>query len=915
MRVHGGGTLYGREHELLAISRLTDSLVNHEGDALVIRGEPGAGKSALLADAMVTAARREVRVLPVHCARAEAEVSFAALHRLLQPVLPQADSLPARQRRALLTAVGVAGDGAPAGDASDLLAVSLAALELIASGRAGPTMAIIDDAHWLDEASGTVLSLVARRLSGRPGALLIARRDGHRMRFDASGVPELRLARLAETPARALLGSRLTGIPPATRDRLLDLAAGNPLALTELPAAWATQDTGGRVPLTGRLRQALTSPAADLPCTTRSSLIVAAAEASSPPADDYLTIAELLAAASIFAGRDVSLDVISPAIDAGVVEVRPRGLAFRHPLLAAAISQAASLEQRRAAHAALAQVLTGQPDRQVWHEAAVALGPDADLARRIRETASRAERRGAARLAATALERAAEFAPAQTDRGDDLLRAAEMAFDCGDADLGQRLLNSAESLDLATGQRAWHSWLRRAYADAGWPARGHLSMLVSMADPLTADGHALLAARSLRAGALRCLWGNPDQQTRAAISAAAQRVPLPPADPAVLAALACADPVRHGALVGDAIAGQTIDAADPAAMYLTGLAATAAGFYGDSLGFLSPAISGLRSQGRRGLLAQALACLAWAAVHLTRGRLAISAADEGARVARQTGQFPLAAAALLAKAAVAAQCGASSDAEPLIRDAQAELVPEGAALALVQFVRGRCAMTSQRYGQAAEQLRRVLDPADPACHPIIGAWGLADLAEAASRTGESAAATAYLRELESLARITRAPSHRAHAAYARPMLAGDDQAEALCLEALDRELADWPFLRGRMLLWYGRWLRRKRRIAESRVPLRTARDSFTALGLGPLAECAQRELRASGERRQHRGAADQLTAQELQISRLAAEGLSNREIGQQLSISHRTVGYHLHRVFPKLGITSRSQLHAAITRS
>lgn len=438
-----------------------------------------------------------------------------------------------------------------------------------------------------------------------------------------------------------------------------------------------------------------------------------------------------------------------------------------------------------------------------------------------------------------------------------------------------------------------------------------------MAERMRVDGHPVLAAESLHTAALRCWWGNPDRQTRAAVVAAAERIPLPPDEPAMLAVLACADPVRRGAAVTDLISRLTPDAADPAGMYLVGTAATAVWAYDLSLPFLELAVQGLRAQGRRGLLAQALVSQAWTGVHLARGSLAISAAREAAELARETGQLRWAIGAQLAQAAIAAERGDVDTAQALARDAEAQLAPMGASpmLAMVAFVRGRGAVAHQRYAEGAGHLRRALDPADPAYHPFIGAWGLADLVEANAHAGEPEAAREHLADLESLAAQTRGPMLMAQAGYARPMIAADDEAESLYRAAADRDLVNWPGLRGRMLLWYGRWLRRQRRIAESRVPLRAASESFGALNFHILAETAQRELRASGERhRRHAPESwDQLTAQELQIARLAADGLSNREIGQQLYISHRTVGYHLHRIFPKLGITSRSQLHAAVS--
>jgi ATP/maltotriose-dependent transcriptional regulator MalT len=401
------------------------------------------------------------------------------------------------------------------------------------------------------------------------------------------------------------------------------------------------------------------------------------------------------------------------------------------------------------------------------------------------------------------------------------------------------------------------------------------------------------------------------------VAAAAERLSLAGNEPTLLAILALADPAQRGALVNDRMSRMTPDAADPAGMFLLGSAATAVWAWDRSLAFLDVAIAGLRAQGRLGLLTQALVSQAWAAVHLSRKPLAVAAAEEASRLARETGQLRWAIAAQLAQATMAAEQGNHDAADALTRQAEAVLLPMGAnpMLALVQFARGRGAVMQQRYAEGFEQLRRILDPADPVYHPFVGTWGLADLVEAALHTGNTDAATAYLSQLEELVAATSGPLLHAQAAYARPLVAGDPTAESLYQEALEHELANWPGYRNRMLLWYGSWLRRQRRAAESRAPLRAARDGFDALGLSHLAEQARRELRAAGEssRRRAPDAWDQLTPQELLIARLAADGLSNREIGQQLYISHRTVGVHLHRIFPKLGITSRSQLHAAIS--
>ena len=803
--------------------------------------------------------------------------------------------------------------------APELFLIGLATLELMGDVAEGsPVLLIIEDAQWLDQPSCAVLAFVARRLAAERELMLIAVRDGFPNLFDEAGLTELRLQRLTDKAAGQLLDSRAPGLGPVVRERLLQDAAGNPLALVELPAALRSEqlDEGAllpsRLPLTARLERAFAAQGSGLPSATRSLLLAAAADDA---ADDADVLGEVLNTATILEGAAVTADAFTPGIAVGLVEIQGTQLRFRHPLMRSAIYQAASLPERQAAHAALAQVLAGQPDRQVWHRAAAALGPDEQVAAELEETAVRTGRRGAVAVAVAALQRAAELSEDPARRGSRLLRAAEMAFEFGHPRLGPQFLQAAEPLVLPAEERTWLSWLRETYGEATWSGAAKIAPLAEIADKIRSGGHPDLAVQCLLAAALRCWWGNPDQEIRAAVVAVAGRMRLPDDAPARLAILAHADPVAHGVSVINRISRMTPVPADPAGSYLVGSAAAAAWAFDLSLGFLDAAVNGLRAQGRLGLLARALVAQAWAAVHLAREPLAVSAAEEACRLAHETGQLREAASAQLAQATIAAERGDFTVAEELARQAEAVLMPMGATpmLALVQFVRGRGAVAHQRYAEGLDHLRRVLDPADPAYHPFIGAWGLSDLVEAAVHTNSQDAAEAYLKQLESLAAATSGSLLRAEAGYARPMVAQDGQAEALYQAALERDLANWPCYRGRMLLWYGRWLRRQRRAAESRTPLRSARDGFDALAFPALAEKARQELRASGETSHRRmpEAWDQLTPQELQIARLAANGLSNREIGQQLFISHRTVGYHLHQIFPKLDITSRSQLHTA----
>jgi DNA-binding CsgD family transcriptional regulator len=956
--------LYGRDPELGELNALICHLTSSRDETAdaagaldasgmeavrVVRGEPGLGKSALLAVAGESARSAGVTVLTAACVPPESEIAFAGLHHLLQPMLHRAGGLPGGQREALERAFGLAGEVTP-----EPLPIALATLTLISTSPGarppgtprdtspgarpsgtprdtspgarppgtprdtGPVLLVIDDAQWLDQPSSVVLGLVARRLAGRPAAMLVAARYWPRTPLTDAGLPELGLDGLSEDCAQEMLTSQKPGLEPSVRDRLVVQAAGNPLALAELAHSLpAPMADGSRAPLSadlklsGRLEQVLADQIAELPDPTRAILLLAAT-------DDRDGLGELLAAASILAGEQVTAEALDPAIAAKLVEVRQTGLRFRHSLVGAAIYQAAGLAGRQAAHAALAQVLVDQPDRQVWHKAAAALGPDEDLAGALDEAATRAERRGAVAMAASALERAAELSSNEARRGTRLLRAAELAFDSGHPGLGPQLLKAAEPLDLPTEERTWLSWLRQAYSGAGWPGAAKVGSFIAMADRQRADGHPERAAESLHTAALRCWWGTPDRQTRAALIAAAQRIALPPDNPTLLAILGCTDPVDQSAAVIERITRLSPDPADPAGSYLIGTAATATWAYDLADGFLELAVTGLRRQGRRGLLAQALVSQAWAAVHLANGPVAKSAATEADRLSRETDQARWAVAAQLALAAIAGEEGDGEAAEALTGEAEAKLLALGTSpmQAMALFVRGRAAVANQRYLYAAEQLRRALDPADPAHHPYIAAWGLADLIEAEVHADAPDAARAHLARLESLAAVTSAPLLRAQAAYARPLVAPDDRAEPLYRSALAHDLADWPQLRGRMQLGYGRWLRRQRRIADSRGPLRAAHDTFVSLRFGALADCARQELRASGvtNRRPVPATGTRLTPQELEIAKLAADGLSNRDIGQRLYISHRTVGFHLHRIFPKLGITSRSQLHATVTR-
>jgi DNA-binding CsgD family transcriptional regulator len=898
--------LLGREAELAVLDGLLDGLETR-GGSLVIRGDPGIGKSALLDELAGRARGRDMTVLTTAGVPSEMRMPFAALHRLLRRRVEAMTQLPDPQRDALAAAFGLREGTAP-----DIFLIALAALNLLADAAvASPHVLIVEDAHWLDAATCDVLTFVAHRLELEPILLLFAIRGGHESRLGDAGLPELELKGLDETNAGRLLDSQAPELSPVMRRRLLDAAHGNPLALVELPRATSfegAEAVGVMAPplVTKRLERAFAARALELPPPTQRLLLVAAL-------DEGVGLTELLGAASILEGRPVSLADLTPAEAAGLVYPHDAGLRFRHPLVRAAIYHSVATFSRRAAHAALAEALPADPERGVWHRAASLGGADNQVAKELEEAAARALRRGAPVVAAAALKRAARVAAEPSRRGNMLLRAAEIECELGHSEVALRLLGQAKALGVAAKERPRLTFLLELSDSQTWSKGSGVKALVEAAGQLAAAGEARRATSALVAAAVRCWWGNPGQETRDLVVAAAERIAVVEDDPERLCVLAWADPVRNGAQVLDRISRMRPEGGeDPTAMQALGNAAIGVWAFDLAVGFMATAVEGFRAQGRLGLLAQALVSQTWAALHLSNETLAMSAGEEAVRFATETGQSRWAPAVTAALATLAGERGDVEQADALANEAEAALLRPGAHphLSLVQFARGRCAVAHNRYADGFDHLKRLLDPADTSYHPFVGAWALADLVEAAVHLGRTEDARRYLAELQSLADRTSGPLLRAQLGYARPLLALPGEAEELYQSGLESDLVKWPYYRGRLLLAYGRWLRRQRRVAESRAPLRAARNIFDALAFDGLAESARQELRASGEasRRRTPDARDQLTPQEFQIAQLAAEGLSNPEIGQRLYISHRTVSSHLHRMYAKLGITSRAQL-------
>jgi DNA-binding CsgD family transcriptional regulator/tetratricopeptide (TPR) repeat protein len=901
--------LLGRESEVGVLDRLVDG-AHAAGGALVVRGEPGIGKSALLEAAAGRAGGRGMLVLRANGVPSEAHLPFAGLHQLLQPLLADLHRLPPPQRTALEAAFGMAETAAP-----DLFLIALATLDLLGDvSERAPVLVIAEDAHWLDRSTAEALAFVARRVRMEPILVLAAVRDGSGSAFDAAGLDELRVTPLDAASSSRLLDAHAPELAVAVRARLLEEAAGNPLALIELPVGlglggWTGAALPGRLPLSARLESAFAARLRELPRAAQTVLLVAAA-------DGGASLAEVLGASAIVEGAAVGVDVLGPAVSARLAEVDSTRIRFRHPLVSTAVYQAASVPERQAVHAALAEVLSGDPDRGAWHRAAAAIGEDEGVAVDLEAVAENARRRGAIASAVAALERAAELSGKPQLTAGRLLRAAELAVELGRLDVVARLVREAEPLAAAPLDRGRLAWIR-VMCDPGPPGEpARMRSLIETGSHVGAAGDTSLALRLLWAAATSGFWADRENELSAEIVALAEGLAVRDDDPWLLAVLAYAAPIDRGGVVVERVSRLTPDPAHPDLMWLLSAAAATVGAFDLAGGFASASVAGLREQGRLGALAQALVLRAWSEIHVGRWDVALPDAEEADRLAKETGQPIWRGGAQVALSILAGLRGDEEEAEAMAARAERVGLQFGAraVLSVVQLARGLTALGAGRHDDAYAQLRRMFSASDPAYHRMESCWAIGNLAEAAVHSGHGDAARAVMGEMERL--TVRTPSPWLHVAmrHARALLAEDADAEPFFQAGLEADLRRWPFDRARLFLAYGAWLRRQRRVAESRVPLRAARDGFDALGVVSWGERARQELRASGETSRARTveARDQLTPQELQIARMAAEGLTNREIGQRLYLSHRTVGAHLRRIFPKLAVASRRQLPAAL---
>jgi DNA-binding CsgD family transcriptional regulator len=903
--------MIGRQHEKQVFGEILDG-VSRRGAGVLVRGEPGIGKTVLVSEVEEAARERGFEVWRTVAVESETSLPFAGLHSLLRPVLNRIVDLAGPQRDALLAAFGMAEVSTP-----DPLLIGVACFHLVSeAARRTPLLLLVDDAQWLDAPSAEVLAFVARRVEGDAVVLLAALRDGFDSPLASSGMTEVRLEGLSDLDSAELLDSRAPGLDPTIRDRILADAGGNPLALVELPLAVRSGRSEvacalpSLLPLTARLERAFAQRAVELPGATRTLLLIAAI-------DDHDCLSEILAAARELLGMPVGVDAFATAVDAGLVSVDDATVRFRHPLVRSALYQQAGGPARRAAHAAIATVVSDDPDRRASHRAGATVGQDEAVARGLEAAAARARRRGGIQVALSAQERAARLTPDPRDRCGRLLLAAEMAFELGSRDLVLEFLGDVERLGPSPFERVRMASIRERFDDGVPGDPTHVRSLALSADQARDDGDDGLALSLLLGAAVRSWWADPGAGARQSVVDAAERVQVDECHPLLLAVLAIAAPIERASVVMQRLARVgTADLHDPDRGRLLGMAAYGVGHFEMSAALLRSSADGLRSQGRFALLAHSLGNLAHSGLELGDFGTTMIAAAECRRIAEETAQPIWIAAGLAGEAAVAALRGESETAESLVTAAESIVLPRRLTngIAVLLAIRGMSAVSMGRHDEAYHHLRRMFDPSDIAHHRRELFRGITYFAEAAAHSGHRREGRDVIRSLESMVEENPSPKLRVSMAFARAILAEDREAGTLYGAAFDSGLQPWPFERARLQLAYGAWLRRRRRAKESRAPLREARDTFAAHGLTPWRERVESELRASGQSGGHRGLErwTELSPQELQIARMAAEGLTNADIGQRLYLSPRTVGSHLYRIFPKIGITSRTQLRDAL---
>jgi DNA-binding CsgD family transcriptional regulator len=905
--------LVGRRSECDVLDRLLSDVRGGRSDVLVVRGEPGVGKTALVE--YVVGAASGFRVARAVGVESEVELAFAALQQLCAPMLDRLERLAVPQREALGAAFGLS-----AGTAPERFLVGLAALSLLsATAHDKPLLCVVDDAHWLDRASAQALAFVARRLLADRVGLVFATRV---QTEELAGLPELIVAGLPDDDARALLASAISGpLDVRVRDRIVTETRGNPLALLELPRGLtAAQLAVGfgvpdALPLSGRIEESFRRRVEQLPLDTQRLLLVASADALGEPVRVWR------AAESLGIGTDAA----QPAAAAGLLDIGSR-VRFRHPLVRSAVYRGASLEERRSVHRALAQAADPEldPDRRAWHLAAATPGADEDVAAELERSAGRAQERGGLAAAAAFLERAAELSPDPQRQAMRLLLAAGADLAAGANERAQRLLEQSAPHLTDPAARARAMRMEGAIRFAGGRGGDTPKLLFDAAMALR-DVDLPLAREALMDAFQAAMWAG-DLTTGTTIrdvAEAARTMPEPGADATTPSLLLSGYTERVTSGYAPAVewwrrAAEALPALvirEPSSHWHA-MAWSATGELFDFESHITIARERVRldrAQGALATLPYALSCLAWCERLAGRIDAAESLTAEARDMAAAIGTPAMPGSHEIMNLAMLAWRGRDQETR-LIADAViAEAVARGQGMGVT--LAHLCLATLDLAHGRYEEARICALAAFEQDVPYIGSIHIPDMVEAAVRCDDMDAAHAAISRLSERAQASGTPWGLGLLARASALVADDEAAEALYVEALDhlgRSRVVTDVARTRLL--YGEWLRRRRRRRDARMQLRVAHDMLQATGGAAFAHRASVELLATGERARARvaGTRDELTPQEQQIAQLASEGESNADIAAQLFISPHTVAYHLRKVFGKLGITSRNQLAGAM---
>jgi DNA-binding CsgD family transcriptional regulator len=910
--------MLGRRSECATLDGLVSGARAGQSQVLVVRGEAGMGKTALLD--YVEAHAAGCRIARLAGVEAETELAYAGLHQLCAPFLDRLDRLPTPQRIALGTAFGLTG-----GEAPDRFLVGLAVLGLLADrAEQRPLICLIDDVHWLDRVSAQTVAFVARRLVAERIALVVSTREPSDAE-DFAGLPELTINGLTEADAGRLLDSVVKGpVDPRVRDRIIAETRGNPLALLELPLAWTTAELAdgfeqsNSVPLASRIEQGFLRRLSTLPDDTRRLLIAAAAE---PLGDATL----LWRAAGVLG---IGANAAHAAETAGLITFGAR-VGFRHPLVRAAAYRSASPEERQEIHRALAGATDAEvdPDRRAWHRAQATLATDEGIAAELEQSAARAQSRGGLLAAAALLERAASLTPEPAGRAERELAASWRKRDGGALDAALGLLASVEGRPVDAMRAAEVKHLRGQIMFDQRRATKAAPLLLDAArrlESLDAD----LARETYLDALAAAIWGSgtdaPDATT--VVAAAARVAPRPrgagvrPVD-CVLDALASRFTDGHATaaepLARALAAVQGIDGGAEGVgrlLWLGGNRVTA--ILATELWDFEAGRALAELQVRRARDAGALVQLQFAVNVLAANKLlagelteAAELVEEDRMVADITGNPPVGYAAML----LAALRGPDEQASRSIAAVRGEAwsLGQGRIVTFADYATSVLNNSLGRHDIAVLAAREVFD------RDVVGGYQLmavSELAEAASRTGDTKLVEAALERMSERASVTPTDWARGIEARLRALLGGHDEdaSHRESIHHLDRAGLRMEVARGQLL--YGEWLRRVGQRIKAREQLRTAHDALFAMGATAFAERARRELALAGGKALRRSVetTEDLTVQEFHIARLAREGLSNAEIGTRLFLSARTVEWHLGRVFMKLGVSTRRELRNAV---